>query len=667
MLLTEITPETAQNLALVSHDPSRMNTAEEGNASSMIGKEEELSTNSLLPISIKFTDLEYTVRHDAAQSLKWNPLRKITRVVKSHTDRKKILNGVTGYVASKQILALMGPSGSGKTTLLKIIGGRIQGKLTGSLTYNGVPYSNALKRRIGFVTQEDILYDKLTVYETLLFAAKLRLPSNMNQQQKLAKVETALQSLGLERCRNTLVGGYFLRGVSGGEKKRTCIACEILMDPSILLLDEPTSGLDSSTSLKLLQVLNNIAKSGTTIITTIHQPSSRVFHMFDRLLVISEGQPIFSGQARDAMDYFGSIGFIPSIPMNPADFVLDLATGDMSMISTPRELSRTMENQNPKEIQKMVFECIQERYKVILEPQERKIMEGLKVESKLQERINIKKEWSTSWNEQFSTLLVRTFKQRQSDYFSKLRLAQNIGVSLLLGFLWWKSEIWTEAQLRAQVGLLFYLVLYWASTGLFGGVFVFPTERELLAKERSANMYRLSAYYISSTLCDTIAQIFYATVFYCIIYFMANFQRTASVFFLNLLGLYLVTITAQGVGELIGAAVPDIKRTGLVASIVLLVFMITGGFYIQHMPVFIRWLKYVSFVFYGFRFAVKMQYSPHQIYDCTGPGGCKSLQSSPSFETMGLDGGMQEVWILILMAVVYRVAAYFYLNKIRLL
>jgi len=98
-------------------------------------------------VVLQFTDLEYTVRYDAAQSFKWNPLRKITRVVKSHTDRKKILNGITGYVASKQILALMGPSGSGKTTLLKIIGGRIQGKLTGSLTYNGVPYSNALKRR----------------------------------------------------------------------------------------------------------------------------------------------------------------------------------------------------------------------------------------------------------------------------------------------------------------------------------------------------------------------------------------------------------------------------------------------------------------------------------------------------------------------------------------
>lgn len=85
------------------------------------------------------------------------------------------------------------------------------------------------------------------------------------------------------------------------------------------------------------------------------------------------------------------------------------------------------------------------------------------------------------------------------------------------------------------------------------------------------------------------------------------------------------------------------------------------------MPVFIRWLKYVSFVFYGFRFVVKMQYSPHQIYDCIGPSGCKSIQSSPSFETMGLDGGMQEVWILILTALAYRIVAYFYLNKIKLL
>jgi len=109
----------------------------------------------------------------------------------------------------------------------------------------------------------------------------------------------------------------------------------------------------------------NYMQNGTTIITTIHQPSSRVFHMFDRLLVISEGRPIFSGQARDAMDYFDSIGFIPSIPMNPADFVLDLATGDMSMISTPIELSRTMENQIPKEIQKMVIE-VQDRLDVFI-------------------------------------------------------------------------------------------------------------------------------------------------------------------------------------------------------------------------------------------------------------------------------------------------------------
>lgn len=233
------------------------------------------------------------------------------------------------------------------------------------------------------------------------------------------------------------------------------------------------------------------------------------------------------------------------------------------MISTPLEPSITMGNQTPKEIQQMVIE---DKYKIDLEPRERIMMKELKIKSKLQEAINLKKEWSTSWIEQFSTLLVRTFKQLRTDYFSKLRLLQNIGVSLLLGFLWWKSEMSTEAQLRAQVGLLFYLVLYWASTGLFGGVFVFPTERELLAKGRSSNMYRLSAYYMSSTLCDTVAQIFYATIFYCIVYFMANFQRTASAFLLTLLGLYLVIFTAHGTGELIGAAVPDIRRTGTCLS-----------------------------------------------------------------------------------------------------
>ncbi|GAU10827.1 hypothetical protein TSUD_424500, partial [Trifolium subterraneum] len=116
----------------------------------------------------------------------------------------------------------------------------------------------------------------------------------MSKQQKYARLENTIKDLGLERCRHTKIAG----GISGGERKRTSIGYEILVDPSLLLLDEPTSSLDSTSANKLLLTLQGLAKAGRTIITTIHQPSSRIFHMFNKLL-ISEGSPVFYGKAKD--------------------------------------------------------------------------------------------------------------------------------------------------------------------------------------------------------------------------------------------------------------------------------------------------------------------------------------------------------------------------------
>ncbi|KAK9134012.1 hypothetical protein Scep_013540 [Stephania cephalantha] len=137
------------------------------------------------------------------------------------------------------------------------------------------------------------------------------------------------------------VGGAFVKGISGGERKRTSIGYEILIDPSLLLLDEPTSGLDSTSANRILRILQGIAEAGRTVITTIHQPSSRMFRMFDKLLLISEGCPVYYGKARESMDYFSSMRFIPQIPMNPAEFLLDLATGQVNDISVPDDLQST--------------------------------------------------------------------------------------------------------------------------------------------------------------------------------------------------------------------------------------------------------------------------------------------------------------------------------------
>ncbi|XP_021905991.1 ABC transporter G family member 26 [Carica papaya] len=617
-----------------------------------------------LPIFLKFEDVEYKVRNSQASSI--NPVKAVVSKVASQLNMeqdnyKQILKGITGSIGPGQILALMGPSGSGKTTLLKIIGGRLIENIKGKITYNEVPYNPAVKRRIGFVTQDDVLFPQLTVEETLVFAAFLRLPGSMSRQQKYARIEMIVKELGLERCRHTRIGGGFVKGISGGERKRTSIGYEILVDPSLLLLDEPTSGLDSTSANKLLQILQGVAKGGRTLITTIHQPSSRMFHMFDKLLLISEGYPVYCGKARESMEYFSSLRFIPEITMNPAEFLLDLATGHVTDISLPEDL---LAAQGAHDSEEAVIKYLQFKYKAQLEPKEKEENHrSSKAPEHLQLAIQVKKDWTLSWLNQFMIIAKRTFQERYRDYFDKLRLVQALGIAVMLGLLWWKSKTDTEAHLRDQVGLMFYICIFWTSSSIFGAVYVFPFEKIYLVKERKADMYRLSVYYICSTLCDMVAHVFYPTIFIVIVYFMAGFKRTLPSFFLTLFSILLIAVTSQGAGELFGAASLSIKRAGMIASLILMLFLLTGGYYVQHIPKFMQWLKYLSFMYYGFRLLLKVQYSGEELYECESKGGCRTLQSSPSFDTVNLNGGLQEAWILLAMALGYRLCAYFCLRR----
>ncbi|RAL38301.1 hypothetical protein DM860_002279 [Cuscuta australis] len=519
------------------------------------------SINRALPIYLKFSDVEYKVK--VRQASPKNPVKAVVSNVASqlsiaHDNYKQILKGITGSVGPGEILALMGPSGSGKTSLLRILGGR--------------------------------MHENLTVEETLVFAALLRLPSDISRREKYERVETIIKELGLERCRQTRVGGGFVNGISGGERKRTSIGYEILVDPSLLLLDEPTSGLDSSSANRLLQILQGLSKGRRTIITTIHQPSSRMYHMFDKILLISEGSPVYYGKARDSMEYFSSLRFIPEIVMNPAEFLIDLATGQVNDISIPEDIIPT---KGTAESERLIIRYLQQKCAIHLESKESHQMPN--APTHLQTAIQEKKDWTMSWFDQFLILSKRTFKERRRDYFDKIRLFQAIGVAILLGLLWWKSVTATEAQLRDQE---------------ITKIYVFPFEKIYLVKERKADMYRLS-----------------------------------------------------GAGELFGAAVMSIRRAGMIASLILLLFLLTGGYYVQHIPKFMKWLKYVSFMYYGFRLLLKVQYEGNELYECGSEGGCKTLQSSPSFDTVNLNGGLKEVWVLLAMALAYRLCAYFCLRR----
>jgi len=274
---------------------------------------------NLLCVGLQFEELVYKVKLEQKGGC-WGS----TWTCKEKT----ILNGITGVVCPGEILAMLGPSGSGKTTLLTALGGRLSGKLSGKITYNGQPFSGAMKRRTGFVAQDDVLYPHLTVTETLVFTALLRLPNSLSRDEKVQHVERVITELGLTRCRSSMIGGPLFRGISGGEKKRVSIGQEMLINPSLLLLDEPTSGLDSTTAQRILNTIKRLASGGRTVVTTIHQPSSRLYYMFDKVVLLSEGCPIYYGPASTALDYFSSVGFSTCVTVNPADLLLDLANGN---------------------------------------------------------------------------------------------------------------------------------------------------------------------------------------------------------------------------------------------------------------------------------------------------------------------------------------------------
>jgi len=232
------------------------------------------------------------------------------------------------------MLAIMGPSGSGKTTLLNALSGQLQQskglRLEGKVHVNGEAVGGAGLQQVrkAFVKQEDIFYTQMTVRETLQFHAKLRLPKGMPKEDKEKKVEAILGALSLAKCADTLVGGEKVRGISGGERKRLNIGCELIASPTLVFLDEPTTGLDSFQAEKVVQSLRDLAALGHTIVTVIHQPSGAVYNMFDDLLLLSEGRLMYHGAAAAATTHFKALGHACASNISPGEFCLKIVSVD---------------------------------------------------------------------------------------------------------------------------------------------------------------------------------------------------------------------------------------------------------------------------------------------------------------------------------------------------
>ncbi|XP_062170526.1 ABC transporter G family member 9 [Alnus glutinosa] len=591
------------------------------------------------PVTLKFEDVVYKIKTK----------KRVLLDRKAKSEEKVILNRITGVVEPGEVLAMLGPSGSGKTTLLTALGGRLGGWLGGRITYNGRPFSNAMKRNTGFVSQDDLLHPHLTVTETLVFTSLLRLPNSFTKEEKVEHAEAVITQLGLTKCKNSIIGGSFLRGVSGGERKRVSIGQEMLINPSLLFLDEPTSGLDSTTAQRIVSTLWELANGGRTVVMTIHQPSSRLFYMFHKVLLLSEGNPLYFGKGSGAMEYFSSVGYSPLVAMNPADFLLDLANGESS-------------DDHKHEDQILVKQTLVSAYKCNLADKLKAELQEIN-SNQFQDGCEDKQfgRWSTTWWQQFSVLFKRGVKERRHESFSGLKIGEVLVVAFLAGLLWWQSD---ASHLQDQIGLLFFLTGFWGFFALFEAIFTFPEERMMLNKERSSGMYRLSSYFLSRSVVDLPMELILPTVFVIITYWMAGLKPTAGHFLHTLFVLLYSVLVSQGLGLAIGAMVMDQKSATTLGTVIMLTFLLAGGFYVQHVPPFIAWIKYISLSQYAYKLLIGSQYKPDDTYPCAGAGGLCLIGEYPAIKQVGLDGQAIGVVALAIMLVGYRLIAYIALMRI---
>ncbi|KAG7089172.1 hypothetical protein E1B28_010876 [Marasmius oreades] len=265
---------------------------------------------------------------------------------------KRIISGITGTVKPGQVMAIMGASGAGKSTLLDILARKNKrGNVTGVTLVNGREVKDEEFRAVtGFVDQEDTLMRTLTVYETVLYSALLRLPREMSYEAKKFRTLETMNELGILGIKDMRIGETGNRSISGGEKRRVSIACELVTSPSILFLDEPTSGLDAFNAHNVVECLVSLARDyNRTVVFTIHQPRSNIVALFDQLVVLAMGKTVYSGEFSKCQGYFASIDRPCPPGFNIADYLIDLTVN--ATISSPiSQQSTTLEPPSPADI-----------------------------------------------------------------------------------------------------------------------------------------------------------------------------------------------------------------------------------------------------------------------------------------------------------------------------
>ncbi|CAI5755757.1 unnamed protein product [Candida verbasci] len=575
--------------------------------------------------------------------------------VGKNDDKRSVLRNVFGLVKPRECLAIMGGSGAGKTTLLDILAGKNKdGEISGNIYINGNSIdAKHYKSIVGFVDQEDHLIPTLTVYETVLNSALLRLPRDMSFTQKQARVIEVLNELRILHIKDRVIGSNFKRGISGGEKRRVSIACELVTSPSILFLDEPTSGLDSYNARNVIESLVKLSRDyERTIVFTIHQPRSNIVSLFDKLILLSDGDLIYSGDMIKANDFFTKNGYKCPLGYNIADYLIDITVDHNKIVkvsdadsevvaATSIDLHEANVHEdfvNPKASQEDItrewehFAVHRDEYNADILGRRKSKQTGesetilrlrnklpsLFIESslalELKDEINQVKEnpniFDTKLHEikkatffsQFVILSSRTFKNLYRN--PRLLLAHyllSLFVGLFCGYLYYNVS-YDISGFQNRLGLFFFLLAFFGFSSLTG-LHSFATERIIFIRERANNYYHPLSYYLSKIFCDVIPlRVLPPIILISIAYPLVGLTMEHNAFIKTVLVLVLFNVAVSIEMLIVGILIKEPGTSTMIGVLLLLLSLLFAGLFInsEDLNIQIKWLQWISVFHYAY-------------------------------------------------------------------
>ncbi|ESQ52364.1 hypothetical protein EUTSA_v10016144mg [Eutrema salsugineum] len=509
------------------------------------------------PLTITFQDLNYYV--DVPVEI-------------AAGKKLQLLSDITGAFRPGVLTALMGISGAGKTTLLDVLAGRkTSGYIEGDIRISGFPKVQETFARVsGYCEQTDIHSPNITVEESLIYSAWLRLVPEIDPKTKIRFVREVMETIELEEIKDAMVGVAGASGLSTEQRKRLTVAVELVANPSIIFMDEPTTGLDARAAAIVMRAVKNVAETGRTIVCTIHQPSIDIFEAFDELVLLKRGgRMIYTGPlgqySSHVIQYFQSIPGVAKIKdkYNPATWMLEVTSQ-----SIETELNIDFAKiYHESDLYKSNFELVKELRKPEIGSSD----------------LHFERTFAQNWWGQFKSCLWKmSLSYWRSPSYNLVRIAHTLISSLIFGVLFWKQgqKIDTQQNLFTVLGAVYGLVLFLGINNCSLALQYFETERNVMYRERFAGMYSAFAYAFAQVVTEIPYIFIQSAEFVIVIYPMMGLYASAYKVFWCLYSMFCNLLCFNYLALFLISITPNFMVAAILQSLFFVVFNLFAGFLI---------------------------------------------------------------------------------------